>query len=303
MNDSLRSSLDGLKADTETARLEAARHLEEHASELSGDEEREVREAYATEMVPWVRGALAKVLATGSTPIGVGHTIPAPRWDEQIEGVDAEVARRAINVSTKRVLHEVSAVVGRARVAARADLGEAYSGSDTDRQLTYLYELCQGLRKLAGATANPDFEEFDLSEEIHAEAEGVEERLLVTVRPEGPRNFMVNGDRSLLGIALRNLIVNAAEATDSIQSGDDRVVVVTWGVSGKNVQIVVIDHGPGPASFLAHSPRAGVTTKVGHSGYGLASASEALHSMNGEVQLSRNESGGATALIIWPGLP
>src|SRR5262249_32757920 len=163
-----------------------------------------------------------------------------------------EAARRAINVSTKRVLHEVSAVVGRARVAARADLGEAYSGSDTDRQLTYLYELCQGLRKLAGATANPDFEEFDLSEEIHAEAKGVEERLLVTVRPEGPRKFMVNGDRSLLGIALRNLIVNAAEATDSLQSGDDRVVVVTWGVSGKNVQIVVIDHGPGPASFLAH---------------------------------------------------
>jgi C4-dicarboxylate-specific signal transduction histidine kinase len=101
---------------------------------------------------------------------------------------------------------------------------------------------------------------------------------------------------------LRNLIVNAAEATDTLE-GYDRVVVVTWGVSGKSVQIAVIDRGPGPAPFLAQSTRAGLTTKIGHSGYGLATASEAMRSMDGEVQLSRNERGGATALILWPGLP
>ena len=302
MDDPLRAALDGLKAETESARLEAARLLQGQGTELSGEEEREVREAYAKETVPWVRGALAEVLAAGAPPIGVGHTIPAPRWDEQIEGVGPEVARRAVNVSTKRVLHEVSAVVGRARVAARTDLGDAYLGSDTDRQLTYLYELCQGLRTLAGATANPAFEEFDLSEEIRLEAEAVEERLVVKIRPEGLDNFIVNADRSLLGIALRNLIVNAAEATDALE-GDDRVVVVTWGVSGESVQIAVIDRGPGPAPFLAQSTRAGLTTKVGHSGYGLATASEAMRSMDGEVQLSRNERGGATALILWPGLP
>lgn len=302
MDERLRVALDGLKAETESARLVAARRIEEHGAVLTGEAEREVREAYANETVPWVRGALAEALAAGAPPIGVGHTIPAPSWDEQIEGVGPEVARRAVNVSTKRVLHEVSAVVGRARVAARADLGEDYPQSDTDRQLTYLYELCQGLRTLAGATASPTFEEFDLSEEIRVEAKAVEELRVVKIRPEGAKNFTVNADRSLLGIALRNLILNAAEATESLE-GDDRVVVVTWGVSDKGVQIAVIDRGPGPARFLGHSSRAGLTTKVGHSGYGLATASEAMRSMDGEVQLSRNERGGATALILWPGLP
>jgi signal transduction histidine kinase len=303
MNDRVRAALDGLKADTESARLEAARELEEHADELSSEGEREVSEAFATEKVPWVRGALAQVLDVGAPPIGVGHTIPAPRWDEQIEGADPDVARRAINLSTKRVLHEVSAVVGRARVAARADLHDAYQASETNRQLTYLYELCQGLRTLSSATVSPKLEEFDLRAEVSALAESVEGQLLVKIRPEGPANFTVRADRSLLGIAVRNLLVNAAEATESLRAGDERVVVVTWGASKKAVHISVIDRGPGPAPFLARSSGAGLSTKIGHSGYGLATASEAMRGLGGEVQLTRNERGGATALILWPGLP
>lgn len=303
MNDPVRAALDGLKAETESTRLEAARELQEHAAELSGEGEREVSEAFATETVPWVRGALAEVLDVGAPPIGVGHTIAAPRWDEQIEGANPDVARRAINLSTKRVLHEVSAVVGRARVAARADLEDAYQASDTYRQLTYLYELCQGLRTLASATVSPKLEEFDLSEEVTALAKSVEGQLLVKIRPEGPANFTVRADRSLLGIAVRNLLVNAAEATESLKAADERVVVITWGASRKSVHISVIDRGPGPAPFLARSSGAGLSTKIGHSGYGLATASEAMRGLGGEVQLTRNERGGATAVILWPGLP
>jgi signal transduction histidine kinase len=301
MDYELRNALDRLRADTESVRLAAARVLQKRAAELSPQAEHEVREAFATETVPWVRGALAEILAVGSPPIGQGMTIPAPRWDSQVEGANPEVARQAINISTRRVLHEVAAVVGRARVAAGEDLGEAYLGSETYRQLTYLSELCGGLRTLANATVHPTLEEFDLRDELLQLAKSIEADLVVEIRVEGPKDFMVQGDKSLLGLAVRNLLVNAVEATQSLKAADDRVVLMTWGVAQEGVHISVIDRGPGPAAFLAQASRAGLSTKVGHSGYGLATASEAVRGLEGEVRISRNDRGGATAVIVWPG--
>jgi signal transduction histidine kinase len=301
MSEDIQHALDGLKADTESIRLAAARSLREHGADLSAAAEREVRKAFAVETVPWVRGALAEVLASGLPPIEKGITIPAPRWDEQVEGADPEVARRAINISTKRVLHEVSAVVGRARVAAGGDMGEGYPESETYRQLTYLSDLCGGLRTLASATVKPALEEFDLRGELVRLAEDVESDLLVTIRVEGPKAFMVNADRSLLDLAVRNLLINAAEATESLKAGDARAVLLTWGASAEGVHVSIIDRGPGPAAFLAQATRAGLSTKVGHPGYGLATASEAMRGLGGEVRISRNDRGGATAVVAWPG--
>jgi signal transduction histidine kinase len=303
MEDEIRTALDDLRAETESIRLAAARVLQQEAADLSPEAEREVREVFAVETVPWVRGALAEVLAAGAPPIEVGVTIPAPRWDKQVEGADPDVARRAINVSTRRVLHEVAAVVGRARVAAAGDLGQGYPDTETFRQLTYLSELCDGLDTLANATVNPTLEEFELRSVLAELADRVEKSLLVEIRVEGPKDFMVIADRSLIGLAVRNLLANAAEATESLKAGDERVVLITWGASAEGVHISVIDRGPGPAAFLARMMRAGLSTKVGHSGYGLATVSEAMRGLGGEARISRNDRGGATAVIVWPGAP
>jgi len=302
MDDELRRALDDLKAEPESIRLSAARLLQQRASDLSREAEREVREAFAVEPVPWVRGALAQTLAADAPPLETGVTIPAPRWDEQVEGAKPEVARRAINISTRRVLHEVSAVVGRSQVAAGIDLGDDYPGSETYKQLTYLSELCEGLDTLANATVNPKLDEFDLRALLLELAARIERDFIASIKVEGPKDFMVIADKALLGLAIRNLLVNAAEATESLNAADDRVVLVTWGVSAEgSVHISVIDRGPGPASFLASTTRAGVSTKVGHSGYGLATSSEAMRGLGGEVRISRNDRGGATVVVIWPG--
>ncbi len=298
--DELSVALAELRAETESIRLSAARRIRKHAGELTAESEAVVREAFAEESVPWVRGVLAEILAIGAPPVGEEVTIAAPRWDERIEGTSPEVARQAINHSTRKVLHEVAGVVGRARLAAGTDFGEDYPDSETDRQLRYLSDVCGGLRKLADATVNPSGEEFDLDTELRYLAKSVADDLFIEIRVEGPANFMVKADRALLGIAIRNLLTNAAEATEAVHPNGDRAVQLTWGESSDGVHVSVIDRGPGPPAFLARTSRPGISTKVGHPGYGLATASEAMRGIGGEVRLSRNNRGGATAVISWP---
>jgi signal transduction histidine kinase len=300
MADELTEALASLGAETESARLAAARTVLEHASQLSAEAESTVRKAFAKEDVPWVRGVLAEALAVRTPAVGDSVTVAAPRWDERVEGADPGVARQAINISTNRVLHEVAAVVGRARVAAGADIGDRYLASETNRQLKFLSDVCSGLRTLANATESPKIEEFDLRAELLELAASVEEDLIVEIRVEGPGMFMVKADRALLGLAARNLLVNAAEATESLDAGRDRAVLITWGISPEGVYVSIIDRGPGPGAFLASTSRPGVSTKVGHPGYGLATASEAMRSLQGEVRIMRNDRGGATAVIAWP---
>jgi len=305
MSDKVVRALARLRSESESTRLEAARELRENTTDLSGEAQAEVGAAFAKEDVPWVRGVLAEILALGVSELDEPTAVAAPRWDEEIEDAAPEVARQAVNVSTNRVLHEVAAVVGRARVAAGEDFAN-FRGSETERQLQFLSDVCNGLRVLASATSNPQIEEFDLRAELIALADRVSTTLEVPVpiRLEGPGPvFMVRADRTLLDLAIRNLLANAAEATESLDAPGERAVTITWGISGDSIQISIIDRGPGPPPFLATRSRVGVSTKVGHPGYGLATASEAMRSLGGEVFIRRNDRGGATALIRWPEEP
>ncbi len=302
MSDDVAGALVRLRSESESTRLKAARELREKATGLSAEAQVAVGTAFAKEDVPWVRGVLAEILALGVGELDQLTAIAAPRWDEEIEDAAPEVARQAVNISTNRVLHEVAAVVGRARVAASEDFAD-FRGSETERQLQFLSDVCDGLRVLASATGNPQVEEFDLRAELSALAARVSASLEVPVpiRVEGPGPvFMVRADRTLLDLAIRNLLANAAEATESLDTPAERAVTITWGISGDSIQISIIDRGPGPPPFLATRSRVGVSTKVGHPGYGLATASEAMRSLGGEVLIRRNDRGGATALIRWP---
>lgn len=303
MPEGLVEALGSLRAESETRRLAAARTVLEHASELSDEAQKTVSEAFAKEDVPWVRGILAEALAVGAPELDEGVVIAAPSWDEQIEGADPEVARQAINTSTNRVLHEVAAVVGRVRVAAGEDF-EGFPGTETERQLKFLSDVCRGLRTLATATDNPQIEEFDLCAELRQLAADVSAELVVEIRVEGPGPvFMIRADKTLLRLAVSNLLLNAAEATESLREKDERAVLLTWGTSADSNHVSIIDRGPGPAPFLTIRRRVGVSTKVGHPGYGLATASEAMRTLGGEVLIRRNDRGGATAVISWPQEP
>lgn len=300
MDERLRQAVERLRVPTENERLSAARTIFDLTTDLSPEIDQAVREAIAVESVPWVRGALAEILARGGPELEAGVVVPAPRWDHQLEELNADVARRVVNMSTKRVLHEVAAVVGRARLAARSELSDAYSASETARQLEFLSDVCTGLRRLAEATQDATFVEFDLSQELEELARSVSEEFLCPIIASGPGPFMISSDRGLLRLAVRNILVNAVEATLLVGPADEsRSIVLSWGSSPGGFHATVIDRGPGPPRFLAALRSAGVSTKLGHPGYGLATASEALRSLGGEVRIQRNDRGGASVVLSW----
>jgi signal transduction histidine kinase len=301
MNAELEAALAQLVDPSETIRLAGARAVRDLSPQLTADVERTVSEAMARESVPWVRGALAEILASGGNPLAEGVVIPAPSWDEQLQDLDPDVSRRLINTSTRRVLHEVAAVVGRIKLAAGRELSDGYLGSDTRRELEFLSDVCAGLRTLSVATQAPSPTEFDLSSALDELATSVRDEMLCPVIANGPAPFITVSDRALLVLAARNILINAVEATLSVGPVDEgRPVVLTWGSSANGTHATVIDRGPGPPAFLAGLGRAGVSTKVGHPGYGLATASEALRSLGGEVQIQRNERAGTTVILAWP---
>lgn len=300
MDDRLRDSLAALRAEKETERLGAARTILELMDELTPEIDQAVREAMAAESVPWVRGVLADILARGGPELEAGVEVPAPRWDYQLEELDADVARRVVNMGTKRVLHEVAAVVGRARLAAGVEFEARYLGSETARQLDFLSEVCAGLRNLTAATQDVTLVEFELSQELEELARSVSDEMLCPIVASGPAPFIITSDRGLVGLAVRNVLLNAVEATLQVGRADDsRRIVLTWGTTAGGFHATVIDRGPGPPRFLAALRNAGVSTKAGHPGYGLATASEAMRSLGGAVRIHRNDRGGATVVLSW----
>jgi signal transduction histidine kinase len=298
-----RSELESIRSDLRSksgaARAKAARSLIALADELPASIDLEVREALAREELPWVRGTLLEVLEKGSPAFGDGVLVPAPSWDQQVEGVPPELVRQSLNTTARRVLHEVSAVVGRVDLAARDEMAAQYGGSETARELAFLRAMCKGLRTLASATEEPSLSEFNLSDHLTELADGITREHVCPVLPAGPAPFTVTTDWSLLSLAVSNVLVNAAEATLLTGSVNGREVRLTWGTSASGVHVTVIDRGPGPPSFLARPPRTRVSTKDGHPGYGLATASEAMHSLGGEVLIQRNDVGGTTVILSW----
>jgi signal transduction histidine kinase len=301
-DDLVRHALNGLRSEREEERLDSARELLENVDATPVDLDQPVREAFARETVPWIKGVLAEILAAVKGERWEdGVAIPAPSWNADLEGLDAETAREVINRSTRRVLHEVAAVVGRAKLAAAADLADGYEGSETARQLSFLSDVCAGLRTLSAATQAPDLREFDLASELAEIAEAIAAEWICPIHVNGSAPFILTCDRALLSVAVRNILVNAIEATLAVGPAEEaRAVVVTWGISAAGFHVTVIDRGAGPPRFLAAVQKAGVSTKPGHAGYGLATASEAMSSLGGSVHVRRNDRGGATIVLGWP---
>src|SRR4051812_1658559 len=97
--------LEGLGSDQEHVRLAAAREVMTY-DPVPAEIDQAVRRAFATETVPWVRGALAEAIAAADGAVwDEGVVVPAPHWDSGLDGLDPDAAREAIHTSTRRVLH------------------------------------------------------------------------------------------------------------------------------------------------------------------------------------------------------
>lgn len=106
----------------------------------------------------------------------------------------------------------------------------------------------------------------------------------VRIRLEDGPATTVHADQTLMDQALLNLLINAAEASQSTD-GD---VQVTWSLSGAELCIDVVDEGPGLAPNLdIFLPN--VTTKATGNGLGLALCREIVEAHGGSIEVSNRQ--------------
>lgn len=279
----------GIESDDSDLRLAAARFF---SSNASGDDLALLRKIEESESVPWIQRALRIARERVSSPAPVSS--PAVEQNEDQE-IAASSYSRAVRDVSGRILHEFGSLIGGLLIAAPKEV-ERYPESQTRLLVEHLSDLSQALRSMRTVTATPQFEEIELSPLINGiigsqpNEEGP--KIIVT----GPEDFLVSADKSQLSIAFSNGLRNALESASEAKKAP--LVVVSWGFTGHENWIFIKDNGGGVSFDLEEIFKEGVSSKDGHSGYGLALVRQAMVSMAGEVIL-RNEEEGAHFELRW----
>jgi signal transduction histidine kinase len=273
-------------------RLKGARYLKNIAR--PGDYDA-VTAAFAIESVVWVRSALHEVLER----IGAAsaeRAISSRVW-EDVEPED-EAYARAVEDTTRRLVHEIEPIVGMLRRHARREVSE-FEKSSTARSLSRLDDTLTALSVLGKAAAVPRMLEFDLSDLIHSVGES--EALERGVRTEfaGITPLLSIGDPTIVSIVIANAVRNAAEAT-AAGNRNDSPVIVNWGSTATEYWIAVLDSGIGLPLSAGKVYEIGATTKPDHLGMGLAVCYRAAKTLGGRITLSRRDEVGVSFEFRWP---
>lgn len=278
-------------------RLRAARFFGREAR--SSDRAR-LRKALKVENVPWIKRALEQGLEkVGSSPISTTDQKPAEDPSRQMLG---EMRAQAIEEIAGTILHELSTPVGGLRLVTRREMAEGipYEGSRTEARIETLAKLLAGIRSLKSAAAIPTYGETNLAE-IAREVCATFDCYPGPFRFAGPAPFIVELDTDLFRLALINVVRNALEAVEALPEGVDQIVTLNWNRAGEEVWLSVLDTGLGfetnPSSMMA----IGQSSKLGHIGFGLATAKQAMQRLEGNVYAENSADGGALITLRWFG--
>lgn len=276
-----------LRSDEPTERLSAARYFAAHASTA---QEAQIREALALENVHWIRVALKRALARLSPEIDVAAERSVDSEDVPARFA-AQVYADAREEATSQLIHEVEPIVGSLRLAAEREMTD-FQNSNTRTHLDRLDRLLEAFARLRRAASAPQIEEFSLDDLVQRSMSEVSPPAGVVLQKAGPQPCVVEGDRSLLGLALVNGLRNAIEATAAVGIDSQKLpIAVTWGLTDIDCWISVVDSGIGFRGDLQRAFDMGTTTKSGHLGMGLATAKQAMESMSGRLLLVPNTRG------------
>lgn len=267
-------------------RLEAARYLAENAD---GSHIDRIEAALAVETVGWVRNALKRGLqrVTSDGPVSI-----ATEAAELTAVGAAQIYSDALETTAAQVIHEIEPILGALRLSAEVEVPD-FENSDTQRGLDRLDALIAGLSRLRRAASAPKVEELSLDRCIYAWIEEEAVNVPIRVLRAGPQDCIVEGDKSLIGLSFVNGLRNALDATNALDIEDEKYpdITINWGTTDVDSWVTIVDSGRGFRGNVARAFDIGSTTKVGHLGMGLATAQQAMTSMEGSVQLIPMERG------------
>lgn len=114
----------------------------------------------------------------------------------------------------------------------------------------------------------------------------------------------VSGDRVQLQQVILNLVLNAADALETIERGPRQIFVETADAGAGQARLTVRDTGPGiDADALGRIFDAFYTTKPDGMGIGLSVSKSIMERLNGSLQADANDGPGATFSLSLPYAP
>lgn len=286
-------ALANLSSTDTDSRLKAARFF---ALKATGSDRRRLRVALKKETVPWIIRALERAIqrvdTTQSLPerFGVVYADPPQR-------VVAELRARAIDDVAGTIIHELSTIVASLKLVAPRDINN-YSGSRIETLVNSLASLLVGIRNLKAAASKANYRECDLSQECR-DACGIFVEHSHLFRYAGQAPFLIEIDPDLLKLALANIIKNAVEAVVANPGHHDGHVTLNWGKAGRECWVSVLDSGIGFEKDPSLMIDFGKSTKKDHIGFGLATAKQAMQTMEGDIYPANAADGGARVVLRW----
>ena len=267
-------------------RLEAARFLVESAQTRHAGQ---IEAALCVETVGWVRSALRRALqkVRPDTPAAT-----AAEATELTAVYAAQIYSDALETTAAQIIHEIEPILGSLRLSAEADVPN-FEASDTARGLDRLDALVASLSRLRRAASAPKVEELALDRCIYAWVEEEAAGKPVRVLRAGPQDCIVEGDKGLICLSFVNGLRNAIDATKALETETNKYsdITVNWGATDIDAWVAIVDSGVGFRGNVARAFDIGSTTKAGHLGMGLATAQQAMTSMDGSVRLIPAERG------------
>ncbi len=284
------SALSDLTSDVPDVRLKAARFF---AGSARTQDVAALRKAQKIENVPWISRALDRaIIHAGEPVVRSADSDPQRQRDDVPSGLVREIRAEAVEEVSGTILHEFSPLVGLIRVQAQAEIPD-YQGSKTAKLLAQLSDMMSAVRSLKKAAGVPTYSEFNLSALVRESVDTTGPYEGIDVRYAGLDPFPITADRERLKIVVSNGLRNAREALENASAHSDPRIVINWGRAGAENWLAIIDNGSGFADDPAAALKLGTSTKKDHIGFGLATALQAMQSMEGDLTVSNAAGGGA----------
>jgi signal transduction histidine kinase len=251
--------------------------------------------AYHRESVPQIRQQFAAALEKVNGNISVATEPPA----EQARAIYDEAYIKAVRTVSEQVLHQLNPLIGDIEQAAAKEVNN-FDGSQIKARIQQMKLQADAITKLYNAAKLAVIEEFDLATVVRNCLPNDLDHGRCQLSFAGPAPMIVQGDRSLITIAVTNGLRNAIEASIPVVSADcEPAIVVNWNTTSRNYWISIVDEGVGFHGNIAGAFEIGASTK-GHGGHGLPAMRAAMISLSGSAELIPQRDRGCQVLLSWP---
>jgi signal transduction histidine kinase len=257
-----------------------------------------IREARSAETVSYVRESLEAAIQRSNGLARVMSREPVVVEPSVSEEARRRIRTQAIEWVTGFVLHEIASLTGLIARAASKEIPD-YKSSRTKGHLQTLQQMFPAFEQLKGATSVPKLEEVDLAEVLNETCAEETGDHRINISMHGSKPLLLRTDPALLRLAVRNGLRNAIEAVTDVPQSEAHPVVLTWGETDRDYWIVIIDRGVGFVGPSEPVFELGKSRKLGHIGFGLSIARQAMETLGGSVTLEPAEGGGTRYELRW----